>query len=95
MGKMVRLIEALDSERARNGLANAPSLLGAQRSRFLLYTAPRTRLFAKLVSVVGRWFHFACDFGRGRCATAFCDIPLKRSVSPCQSILRQSSKPRG
>ena len=37
-GKMVRLTEALDFERARNGLANAPSLLGAQRSCFLLYT---------------------------------------------------------
>ena len=38
LGEMVRLIEALDSERARNGLANAPSLLGVQRSCFLLYT---------------------------------------------------------
>ncbi len=54
LGEMVRLTEALDSERARNGLANAPSLLGAQRSCFLLYTAPRTRLLTNLVGAVGR-----------------------------------------
>ena len=34
-------------------------------------TAPRTRLFAKLVGAVGVWFHFAGHFGRGRCAMAF------------------------
>jgi hypothetical protein len=38
LGEMVWLIEALDSERARNGLAEAPSWLGVQRSCSLLFT---------------------------------------------------------
>jgi hypothetical protein len=63
LGEMVRLTEALDSERARNGLANAPSLLGAQRSYFLLYTAPRTRLLAELAGIIETHFHFVWRVG--------------------------------
>lgn len=29
------------------------------------------RLLMELVGAVGRWFHFACGCGRGRCAMAF------------------------
>jgi hypothetical protein len=32
---------------------------------------------AQVVGIVGRWFHFAGRFGRGRRATAFGDIPFK------------------
>jgi hypothetical protein len=35
-------------------LTQTLSLLGVRRSYSLLYTAPRTRLLAKLASVIGR-----------------------------------------
>jgi hypothetical protein len=62
-------------------LNNAPSLLGVQRSCSLLYAAPRTHIFVKLIGIVGCWFHFACDFGRGQCAPAFRVLLLKRQVA--------------
>ncbi len=68
LGEMVRLTEALDSERARNGLANAPSLLGAQRSCSLLYTTAgrlaigRYSRFVRRCGVLRRFPPCPCDW---------------------------------
>jgi hypothetical protein len=75
LGEMVRLIEALDSERARNELANAPSLLGVQRSCSLLYTAPRTWLSGK-----GGWRSWKVASIRGSV----------RAWSACYSVCRHA-----
>ena len=60
-------------------------------------TAPRTRLLANLVGTVERWFQFARGFGRGRCATAFCEISFESErslpmVYAISKILKHSKK---
>jgi hypothetical protein len=60
---MAWLAEALVIERARNMLSKVPSLLEVRRSCFLLYTAHGTRVLAKVVGIIGTYFHFAWHVG--------------------------------
>jgi hypothetical protein len=55
-----------------------PKYARAENMRTL--TRPQRGFLASLVGTVGRWFHFARGFGRGRRAVAFPDIPHNQEL---------------